>query len=99
MTDSPNENGDEFYHAIQREKSPQTFGKNKYLVELFISQRHVVTVFADTPELAEKRACNSVMVENGTLRGFGLSGGVSGVHFDEDYGCEVKTSAPEEADE
>lgn len=66
-------------------KEPREYGNTRYLVELFLTERFVVTVYADSEEEAVKRAKASPYRAQNSLIGFHCIEGVSHTHFDEDY--------------
>jgi hypothetical protein len=69
----------------EREKDPRDYGKKKYLVEVLLTERFVVTVYADDEDEAAKRACDAPYRGSQGTMGFRCKDGVSHVHFDEDY--------------
>lgn len=82
----------------KRYKEPKEFGDKKYLVELFIMQRHVITVFADDTNQAAERArqCAIAPSVSGGSK-FLLSNGVKTIHYDEDF-FEVRHGEVQKAD-
>ena len=71
----------------KRQKDPQEFGAKKFLVELRITSRHVVSVYANDKDKAVARALAAPYRDNsGSIRGFGLCNGVSHIQHDEDHG-------------
>ena len=71
--------------AVKRYKEPREFGDTCYLVELFLTERFVVTVYADSEEQAVERAKASPYRGQQGLMGFHCKDGVSHTHFDEDF--------------
>lgn len=75
--------------VVKRSKDPSEYGKTCYLVELFLTERFVVTVYADNEKEAVARAKESpYRAENG-LVGFHCKEGVSHTHFDSDFNLQV----------
>ena len=73
-----------------REKSPTEFGERRFYVELLFTQRNVVSVYADSEDVAIKRAkASPYFSKGGALRGFKLTNGVSSVQYDEEHECAV----------
>jgi hypothetical protein len=74
--------------AVKKSKDPSEYGKTRFLVELFITERFVVTTYADDANTAVERAkASPYRSENGL--GFHCKDGVSHPHFDEDYNFQV----------
>ena len=66
--------------------SAKDFGRDKFLVETFVTERHVVTVFADSEAdaiSAVKKAYRRTDIGTMAVRLF--DNGVYTVHHDEDY--------------
>lgn len=64
--------------------------KPKYLVELFITERIVVTVEADDEDDAYNRATKSLTRTHAGALSVVRKNGVVSTHFDEDYDYTVK---------
>jgi len=79
--------------AVKRPKDPSEYGKKKYAVELFLTERYVVTVYADSPEQAIESAQASPYRTETGLQGFLCAGGVSHTHFDEDFDFKIMKGA------
>lgn len=84
--------------AVMRPKSPKAFGKNKYLVELFLTERIVVTVYADTEESAACRAQAAPYRNEAGVMAIPCAEGVSHAHFDEDFDFSVKLGEVQQDD-
>lgn len=77
--------------AVKRSKDPSEYGKTRYLVELFLTERFVVTVYADNEDEAAERAKAAPYRAESDLIGFRCREGVSHTHFDSDFNLQVTT--------
>ncbi len=80
--------GDE--EKVMVSKDPSSFGRKKFHAEIFITERHVVTVYADSEWVAHVASSKCVSkLRNGGVK-FNYRKGVSSVHYDADYGYNVR---------
>lgn len=83
-----------------REQDPREFGAKKFLVEVNVVKRFVVSVYADDEDLAAIKAMNAPYSGGeGSLRGFKLANGVAHVQYDEDFGNQLTLGEVQEADD
>ena len=70
-------------------KDPSEHGETKYLVEVFVAKRFVITVYADDKEQAVQRAKAAPYRSELGLLGIRCVNGVSHSQFDEDFGFQI----------
>jgi uncharacterized cupin superfamily protein len=81
----------ENYELQQRPKRAEDHGRNKYFVELFLTERFVLTVYADDAQKARNVAQSAAHRMKTGMMAFSANAGVKHVHFDEDYDFQVMT--------
>lgn len=86
-------------YAVMGYPDPDTYGPRKFLVELFLTERLVITVYANDEEQAKRRALVAPYRSEQGLMGVHCKNGVSHAHFDEDYGYKVTAGDVEEDDD
>lgn len=80
-------------------ETPKSFGKNKYFVELFFTERLVVTVYADSPEEAASRAKAAPYRNDRGNMAIPHTRGIAHVHFDEDFDVQVNSGEVQQDDD
>jgi hypothetical protein len=80
------------------------YGAKKFLVETFITERHVVTVYADDEDAAISKVRKAYFrvdgdTEDSGRMGINLYDGVHKMSFDEDYGFKLSFGETQEEDE
>ena len=75
------------------------YGVKKYLVETFVTERHVVTVYADTEDVAVGKVRKAYRRTEKGVMAVSLDNGVYRVHADEDYDYKLSFGETQEEEE